>query len=171
MLCCLAGWGCYPSFPALPLTNTSHHMYASTHSMTSPPQGRPFTPASLDAAFEAVAAGTTSLSAAVGPAVGCLMTTLGTALISECIFDFEDPEELAGCGRNQRLELWGLQVTGGGGKGVGGEGGAEQEGHAGGRGRGGRTQEGGQGSKPGLRAKGPDVLYVWTCVGMWKERT
>lgn len=50
------------------------------------------------------------MSSAVGPAVGCLMATFGTSLITNCIFDFEDPEEVASYSQQQRLELWGLQV-------------------------------------------------------------
>jgi kinesin family protein 4/21/27 len=38
------------------------------------------------------------------------MTTLGTNLIADCIFDFDDPEDVEGCTQEQRLELWGLQV-------------------------------------------------------------
>lgn len=57
-----------------------------------------------------MAAGEATLGEAVGPAVGCLMATMGTSLITDCIFDFEDPEELEGAGQEQRLELWGLQV-------------------------------------------------------------
>jgi kinesin family protein 4/21/27 len=34
------------------------------------------------------------MNEAVGPAVGCLMATFGTNMISSCIFDFPDPEEL-----------------------------------------------------------------------------
>lgn len=64
----------------------------------------------LCAALDAVASGAVSIAAAVGPAVGCLMATFGTSLITDCIFDFEDPEQLAGVGLQQRLELWGLQV-------------------------------------------------------------
>ncbi|WIA34627.1 hypothetical protein OEZ86_012944 [Tetradesmus obliquus] len=64
----------------------------------------------LCAALDAVASGAVSIAAAVGPAVGCLMATFGTSLITDCIFDFEDPEQLAGVGLQQRLELWGLQI-------------------------------------------------------------
>ena len=47
---------------------------------------------------------------AVGPAVGCLMATFGTNMISSCIFDFEDPEVLETFAVEERIELWGLQV-------------------------------------------------------------
>lgn len=47
---------------------------------------------------------------AVGPAVGCLMATFGTNMISSCIFDFEDPEDLETFAVEERIELWGLQV-------------------------------------------------------------
>jgi hypothetical protein len=69
-------------------------------------------PGGLSAALSRVAAGEASMNDAVGPAVGCLMATIGTSLITDCIFDFEDPEELEGAGLEQRLELWGLQVGG-----------------------------------------------------------
>jgi kinesin family protein 4/21/27 len=70
-----------------------------------------YTSEQLCAALDAVASGAASISAAVGPAVGCLMATFGTSLITDCIFDFEDPEQLAEVGLQQRLELWGLQVV------------------------------------------------------------
>jgi len=35
-----------------------------------------------------------TMTEAVGPAVGCLMATFGTNMISSCIFDFDDPEDL-----------------------------------------------------------------------------
>ena len=47
---------------------------------------------------------------AVGPAVGCLMATFGTNMISSCIFDFDDPDELEEFAVEERIELWGLQV-------------------------------------------------------------
>jgi hypothetical protein len=50
------------------------------------------------------------MNSAVGPAVGCLMATFGTSLITDCIFDFDDPVQLQDVGLEQRLELWGLQV-------------------------------------------------------------
>ena len=75
-------------------------------------QVSPFTPLELRDVLERVAAGTVSMTAGVGPAVGCLMTTLGTNLIADCIFDFDDPEDVEGCTQEQRLELWGLQVGG-----------------------------------------------------------
>jgi hypothetical protein len=76
------------------------------------------TPEQLRAALEAVAAGGVSggggdcatMAAAVGPAVGCLMATFGTSLIRDCIFAFDEPQELAAVETGQRLELWGLQV-------------------------------------------------------------
>lgn len=34
------------------------------------------------------------MTEAVGPAVGCLMATFGTNMISSCIFNFEDPADL-----------------------------------------------------------------------------
>lgn len=73
-------------------------------------QVQPYTSQQLCEALDAVAAGTVSISTAVGPAVGCLMATFGTSLITDCIFDFEDPEQLTEVGLQQRLELWGLQV-------------------------------------------------------------
>jgi kinesin family protein 4/21/27 len=69
-----------------------------------------YTSEQLCVALDAVASGAASITSAVGPAVGCLMATFGTSLITDCIFDFEDPEQLAGVGLQQRLELWGLQV-------------------------------------------------------------
>jgi hypothetical protein len=69
-----------------------------------------YTSEQLCSALDTVASGAASISAAVGPAVGCLMATFGTSLITDCIFDFEDPEQLADVGLQQRLELWGLQV-------------------------------------------------------------
>ncbi|KAI8464145.1 MAG: P-loop containing nucleoside triphosphate hydrolase protein [Monoraphidium minutum] len=66
-------------------------------------------PGGLQRALASVAAGA-SMGDAVGPAVGCLMATMGTSLITDCIFDFEDPQELEGAGPEQRLELWGLQI-------------------------------------------------------------
>ncbi len=45
-------------------------------------------------ALRRVARGDCSMEEAVGPAVGCLMATFGTNMISSCIFDFDDPEEL-----------------------------------------------------------------------------
>ena len=47
---------------------------------------------------------------AVGPAIGFLMATFGTNLISSCIFDFDDPEDIKQFAVDKRLELWGLQV-------------------------------------------------------------
>jgi hypothetical protein len=38
------------------------------------------------------------------------MATFGTSLITDCIFDFDDPDQLQDVGLEQRLELWGLQV-------------------------------------------------------------
>jgi kinesin family protein 4/21/27 len=73
-------------------------------------QVQPQTPEQLSESLEAVAAGSSSMNAAVGPAVGCLMATFGTSLITDCIFDFDDPEQLQEVGLEQRLELWGLQV-------------------------------------------------------------
>lgn len=48
----------------------------------------------LTPALRRVARGELSMEEAVGPAVGCLMATFGTNMISSCIFDFDDPEEL-----------------------------------------------------------------------------
>jgi hypothetical protein len=74
-------------------------------------------PGGLARALARVVQGEATMGEAVGPAVGCLMATIGTSLITDCIFDFEDPEELEGAGQEQRLELWGLQVGGRGGGG------------------------------------------------------
>ncbi len=49
----------------------------------------------IDAALLKVAAGTSTMNEAVGPAVGCLMATFGTNMISSCIFEFQDPEDLS----------------------------------------------------------------------------
>ena len=49
---------------------------------------------------------------AVGPAVGCLMATFGTNMISSHIFDFEDPKDLKTFAVKERIELWGVQVRG-----------------------------------------------------------
>eukprot|EP00955_Chlamydomonas_euryale_P034802 349900-Chlamydomonas_euryale.AAC.2 len=38
------------------------------------------------------------------------MATLGTNMISSCIFDFNDPEELTYYPIDERIELWGLQI-------------------------------------------------------------
>jgi kinesin family protein 4/21/27 len=48
----------------------------------------------MSAALQRVAAGEASMTEAVGPAVGCLMATFGTNMISSCIFEFQDPEDL-----------------------------------------------------------------------------
>jgi hypothetical protein len=74
-------------------------------------QVQPQTPEQLSASLERVAAGSSTMNSAVGPAVGCLMATFGTSLITDCIFDFDDPEQLQDIGMEQRLELWGLQVS------------------------------------------------------------
>ena len=97
-------------------------------------------PGALAAALARVAAGAAAARDAVGPAVGCLMATMGTSLISDCIFDFEDPPELAAAGgaagAERRLELWGLQIPhalpagargGGGGASGAGDGGEQQQ--------------------------------------------
>lgn len=73
-------------------------------------QVHPYSNEQLAAAIDSVAAGTCGIGDAVGPAVGCLMATFGTSLITDCIFDFEDPEQLQDTQLQQRLELWGLQV-------------------------------------------------------------
>lgn len=70
----------------------------------------PYSNDQLAAAIDSVASGACGIGAAVGPSVGCLMATFGTSLITDCIFDFEDPEQLQDCELQQRLELWGLQV-------------------------------------------------------------
>lgn len=64
----------------------------------------------IRSALTRVALGEASMAEAVGPAVGCLMATVGTNMISTCIYDFEDPEDLEDLGVEQRIELWGLQV-------------------------------------------------------------
>jgi hypothetical protein len=48
----------------------------------------------LGASLARVATGECSMNEAVGPAVGCLMATFGTNMISSCIFEFDDPTEL-----------------------------------------------------------------------------
>lgn len=50
------------------------------------------------------------MTEAIGPAVGCLMATFGTNMISSCIFDFEDPQDLDDYSVEERIELWGLQI-------------------------------------------------------------
>jgi len=45
-------------------------------------------------ALQQVANKEVTMREAIGPAVGCLMATMGTNMISSCIFDFEDPEDL-----------------------------------------------------------------------------
>lgn len=49
----------------------------------------------MNAALQRVAAGEATMTEAVGPAVGCLMATFGTNMISSCIFEFQDPEDLS----------------------------------------------------------------------------
>jgi len=48
----------------------------------------------LNETLQQVVKGETTMNEAVGPAVGCLMATFGTNMISSCIFDFDDPEDL-----------------------------------------------------------------------------
>lgn len=48
----------------------------------------------LAASLLQVAAGEATMNDAVGPAVGCLMATFGTNMISSCIFEFDDPDDL-----------------------------------------------------------------------------
>jgi kinesin family protein 4/21/27 len=48
----------------------------------------------LNEALQRVVNRETTMSEAIGPAVGCLMATFGTNMISSCIFDFDDPEDL-----------------------------------------------------------------------------
>eukprot|EP00879_Flechtneria_rotunda_P021695 GHRR01022875.1.p1 GENE.GHRR01022875.1~~GHRR01022875.1.p1 ORF type:complete len:1033 (+),score=433.02 GHRR01022875.1:114-3212(+) len=95
--------GLLPSNTALPAADKMTYLVARL-------EIRPYTGDELSAALDIVAAGTMSLNAAVGPAVGCLMATFGTSLINDCIYDFETPEQLAETVLNQRLELWGLQI-------------------------------------------------------------
>ena len=66
--------------------------------------------ASIDERIASVNAGRATMGDAVGPAVGCLMATFGTNMISSCIFDFDDPEELEEFAVEERIELWGLQA-------------------------------------------------------------
>jgi hypothetical protein len=49
----------------------------------------------INAALQRVANGEATMNSAVGPAVGCLMATFGTNMISSCIFEFTDPEDLS----------------------------------------------------------------------------
>eukprot|EP00951_Prasinocladus_malaysianus_P046587 scaffold647792_cov39-Prasinocladus_malaysianus.AAC.1 len=46
----------------------------------------------------------------VGRAVGCLMASIGTCMISSCIYSFDDPEEVEAYSTEERVELWGLQI-------------------------------------------------------------
>ena len=46
----------------------------------------------------------------VGRAVGCLMASIGTCMISSCIYSFEDPQEVEQYHTEERVELWGLQI-------------------------------------------------------------
>jgi len=46
----------------------------------------------------------------VGRAVGCLMTSVGTCMISSCIFSFDDPPDVEKYNTEERVELWGLQI-------------------------------------------------------------
>jgi len=64
----------------------------------------------IDKAVQKVVDGKATMKDAVGPTVGCLMATLGTNMISSCIFDFNDPEELTYYPIDERIELWGLQI-------------------------------------------------------------
>ncbi|MEW5301559.1 MAG: hypothetical protein WDW36_004412 [Sanguina aurantia] len=64
----------------------------------------------IPASLELVASGESSMTEAVGPAVGCLMATFGTNMISSCIFNFEDPADLRLYTVEERIELWGLQI-------------------------------------------------------------
>jgi kinesin family protein 4/21/27 len=74
-------------------------------------QMHPYSSEQLAAALDSVISGSCTMASAVGPAVGCLMATFATSLITDCIFDFEDPEELSEVVLGQRLELWGLQAS------------------------------------------------------------
>jgi hypothetical protein len=65
---------------------------------------------SIEERISSVSAGRATMGDAVGPAVGCLMATFGTNMISSCIFDFDDPEELEEFAVEERIELWGLQA-------------------------------------------------------------
>jgi kinesin family protein 4/21/27 len=51
-------------------------------------------PDDLAANLEQVISHGVPMGEAVGPAVGCLMATFGTNMISSCIFDFDDPGAL-----------------------------------------------------------------------------
>ncbi|MEW5319130.1 MAG: hypothetical protein WDW38_010300 [Sanguina aurantia] len=64
----------------------------------------------IPASLSLVASGEASMTEAVGPAVGCLMATFGTNMISSCIFNFEDPADLRLYTVEERIELWGLQI-------------------------------------------------------------
>jgi hypothetical protein len=46
----------------------------------------------------------------VGRAVGCLMASIGTCMISSCIYSFADPHEVEQYSTEERVELWGLQI-------------------------------------------------------------
>lgn len=64
----------------------------------------------INGALARVASGQDTMNSAVGPAVGCLMASFGTNMISSCIFEFQDPEECSYFGVDERIELWGLQI-------------------------------------------------------------
>lgn len=64
----------------------------------------------IQACLTRVGAGEATMNDAVGPAVGCLMATFGTNMISSCIFEFEDPADLKYFSVEERIELWGLQI-------------------------------------------------------------
>lgn len=64
----------------------------------------------IEASLLKVAANELTMNEAVGPAVGCLMATFGTNMISSCIFEFEDPVDLELFTVDERIELWGLQI-------------------------------------------------------------
>jgi kinesin family protein 4/21/27 len=48
----------------------------------------------INEALQRVANKEATMNETVGPAVSCLMATFGTNMISTCVFEFEDPEEL-----------------------------------------------------------------------------
>lgn len=70
---------------ACPLSRRPVRHATQVHGAASDLQGR----------LSKVAVGESTMNEAVGPAVGCLMATFGTNMISSCIFEFPDPPDIA----------------------------------------------------------------------------
>lgn len=83
----------YPVVPPAPSAPPAHKCLP-THTLPMPAQTGSGT-SDMNAALQRVAAGEATMTEAVGPAVGCLMATFGTNMISSCIFEFQDPEDLS----------------------------------------------------------------------------